>query len=383
MELLLDTAGESHGAVLTAILSGIPTGSPIDAAYIDRRLTARQGGKGRSSRQQVEEDRVRFLAGVREGRATGNPIALQVANKDDKYKDLPPVHAPRPGHADLAGALNRGLTDVRDVIERASARETAVRVAGGAIAAQFLEALGIQVLGHVVAIGAVDVHGEPGDDLEAARKRRDASDVHALGSSHAQDSAAALVDDVFRDGDTLGGVVEIVAAGVPAGLGGHERPEHKLSTGLAAALMGIQAVKGVEIGLGFRGTSLRGSEVHDTIVPGEGKAVVRRPTNNAGGVEGGMSNGEPIVARIAMKPLATLRKSLPSVDLRSGEEAPARVERSDVTAVPRLAIVAEMAVAMELARHVRRRFGGAHLDEVREAIQHHRQRIARLIGGEP
>jgi chorismate synthase len=314
-----------------------------------------------------------FRAGVRDGRATGNPIALEVANRDTTYRDLPPVHAPRPGHADLAGALNRGLVDARDVVERASARETAVRVAAGAVAAQLLEALGIRVLGHVVELAGIDVAGAAGASVEDERSARDASDLHALGPSAAQDEARARIDAASRAGDTIGGVVEVVATGVPPGLGGHERPETKLSSGLAAALMGIQAVRGVEIGLGFRGARLAGSEVHDPILPG---APPRRASNRAGGIEGGTSNGEPIVVRAAMKPLATLRNPLPSVDLRTGREAPARVERSDVTAVPRLAIVAEAAVALELARHLLRRFGSASLAELQAALSRHRDRLA-------
>ncbi len=380
MELLLETAGESHGAVLTAILSGLPAGSPVTTDFVDARLNARQRGHGSSPRQKTEQDAVRFLSGVRDGAATGNPIALQVSNKDQTYKDLPPVHAPRPGHADLAGAMNRGLTDARDVVERSSARETAVRVAAGAAAAQFLDALGIRVLGHTVSIGGVEVHGDPGDDLEAARARRDTSELHAFGPADAQAEATALIDAAKKDGDTLGGVVEIVATGVPAGLGGHERPETKLSTGLAAAVMGVQAVKGVEIGLGFRGASMRGSELHDHILPSDDIAP-GRGSNSAGGVEGGTSNGQPIVIRAAMKPLATLRTSLPSVDLRTGEAVPARVERSDTTAVSRLAIVAEAVVAFGLARHVRRRFGGAHIAEVKAAIEAHRERMRETFGG--
>ena len=294
MELVFETAGESHGAGLTAILAGIPCGSPVEAAYVNARLASRQLGRGRSSRQKTEQDRVQFLAGVRDERATGNPIALQVANKDETYKDLPPVHAPRPGHADLPGALNRGLTDVRDVIERASARETAVRVAGGAVAAQLLEALGIHVLGHAVAIAGIDIGADAGDDLESARARRDASEHHALGDADAQAEASARIDKAKRDGDTLGGIVEVVASGVPAGLGGHERPQAKLTSGLAAAVMGIQAVRGVEFGLGFRAASLPGSQVHDAIVPGD-EGLPARASNLVGGIEGGTSNGEPIV----------------------------------------------------------------------------------------
>jgi len=241
-------------------------------------------------------------------------------------------------------------------------------VAAGAIAEQFLEALGIHVLGHTVSVGGIDVHAEPEADLEAARMRRAGSALHALGAEAAQAEAVALIEEAKRAGDTLGGVVEVVATGVPVGLGGHERPETKLSTGLAAALMGVQAVRGVELGLGFRCTAMRGSVLHDTILPSEEGQRPRRGGNTAGGIEGGMSNGERIVVRAAMKALATLRQGLPSVDLRTGEAAPGRVERSDVTAVPRLAIVAEAVVALELARHVRRRFGGASLAEIRAVL---------------
>ena len=367
--------------MLTAVLAGIPAGSPVTEAYINARLKARQGGAGASPRQRTEKDVVEFSAGVRDGRATGNPIALHVRNRDQTYKDLPPVHAPRPGHADLAGAMNRGLTDARDIVERSSARETAARVAAGAIAAECLEALGIHVLGHTVSVAGIDVHAEAGDDLEAARARRDASDLHALGADAAQGEALARIAAAKTAGDTLGGIVEIVATGVPPGLGGHERPETKLSTGLAAALMGIQAVKGVEIGMGFASAAVPGSALQDVILPSADGPPPERGSNRAGGIEGGTSNGQPIVLRIAMKPLATVRNALPSVDLRTGEAAPARVERSDVTAVPRLAIVAEAVMALELLRHVRRRFGGAHLDEVKAAMAAHAARVRDVLGG--
>jgi chorismate synthase len=378
MELILETAGESHGAVLTAILAGIPAGSPVDEEFANVRLRARQRGYGRSARQRTEQDRVRFTAGVRDGHATGNPIAIEVANRDTTYRDLPPVTTPRPGHADLAGALNRGVFDARDVVERASARETAVRTAAGAVAAQFLEAVGIRVLGHVLALGGVRVGGEPGPDLEAERRARDESDLHALGPAPALAEARARVDDASRRGDTLGGVVQVVVDGAPPGLGGHERPEEKLSARLAAALVGVQAVRAVEIGLGAAAAARLGSEVHDAIGPRRADGPIDRGGNAAGGIEGGTSNGERIVVSCAMKPLSTLRSPLPSVDLRTGSPAPARVERSDVTAVPALAIVAEAVVALELARAVRRRFGGAHLEEVRAALAFHRGRHERL-----
>lgn len=383
MELVLETAGESHGPVLTAILAGIPAGTPLPPAFLAARMAARQRGRGTGARQRTERDEIEFLAGVRDGIATGNPIAISVANLDQTYRNLPAIRQPRPGHADLAGALNRGLSDARDVAERASARETAVRTAAGAVAAAFLDALGIGVLGHVVRVGGVDVGGEPDADLEAARARRDASDLHALGASEAQERARARIDQAQREGDTLGGVVEVVARGVPPGLGGHERPETKLTATLASALMGVQAVRGVEVGLGFAAAEHAGSAVHDTILPAEpAGGPYRRGSNHAGGIEGGTSNGEPLVVRAAMKPLATLRKPLASVDLVTGEPAPARVERSDVTAVPRLAIVAEMAVALDLARHLRRRLGGASLAEVRAALASQRARCT-AAGREP
>lgn len=381
MEMILETAGESHGALLTAILAGIPAGSPATAAFVDARLAARQRGRGSSSRQSIEKDQVTFLSGIRDGRATGNPIALQVANKDDTYAHLPPVTEPRPGHADLPGALNRGLTDARDIVERASARETAVRVAAASLAAEFLDALGLEVLGHVVSIGGHQVHGDPGADLEAARVRRNDSELHALGSPEAQDHAARAIDEAAAAGDTLGGVVEVVATGVPVGLGGHERPETKLKATLAATLMGVQAVQGVEIGLGFRGADLRGSAMHDGIVPAANGGAPERTGNNAGGIEGGMSNGQPLVVRAAMKPIATLRSRLPSVDLTTGAAAPSRRERSDVTAVSRLAVIAEVVVALDIARHIRRRFGGAHIDEVRAAMAYHQERISKVLRG--
>jgi chorismate synthase len=262
------------------------------------------------------------------------------------------------------------------VVERASARETAARVAAGSIAQQFLEALGVRVLGHVLRIGGVDLGAAPGEDLEAARGRRDASEHHALGPPGAQAAAAEAIDRAHAAGDTLGGVVEVVASGVPVGLGGHERPEGKLSAGLARAVMGVQAVRGVELGLGFRSADLPGSQVHDSILPHGAGWPPRRGGNHAGGIEGGLSNGQPIVVRAAMKPLATLRARLPSVDLRTGEAAPARFERSDTSAVSRLAIVLEAVVAAELCHHVRRRFGGASLEEVRAAIDAHVRRLA-------
>jgi len=334
--LELATAGESHGPALVAILSGLPAGLVVDKAAVDADLRRRQQGYGRSPRQQIETDEVEVLAGMRHGRTLGTPIALVVRNRDHKnwtwgMSPWPPdgepegkgtkaVTLPRPGHADLAGVQKYGLADVRDALERASARHTAVHVAAGAVAKALLAEIGIDVAG-----AALPQAGADPPAVDAAR----------------------------TDRDTLGGVVEVRANGVPPGLGSYARKEDRLDARLAAALMGIQAVKGVEIGDGFALAGLRGSEAHDEI--GTDK---RRTSNRAGGIEGGMSNGEEIVVRAGMKPLPTLMKPLASVDLETGEAAQALVERSDVSAVEALAVVAEAAVAWELARAAREKFGG-------------------------
>jgi len=332
VNLELASAGESHGPALVAILSGLPAGLVLDKEAIDADLRRRQQGYGRSPRQQIETDEVEVLAGLRHGRTLGTPLALVVRNRDHKnwtwgMSPWPPegepqgkgtkaVTLPRPGHADLAGVQKYGLGDVRDALERASARHTAVHVAAGAVAKALLAHVGI------------GVHGSTDVD-------------------------EAAIDAARKDQDTLGGIVEVRATGVPPGLGSYARKEDRLDARLAAAVMGIQAVKGVEIGDGFALAGLRGSEAHDEIDTDR-----RRTSNRAGGIEGGMSNGEEIVVRAGMKPLPTLMKPLASVDLQSGEAANALVERSDVSAVEALAVVAEAAVAWELARAAREKFGG-------------------------
>ena len=335
MTLRLSTAGESHGPALVAILAGLPAGLELDRAAIDADLKRRQEGYGRSPRQQIEQDRVEVLAGLRHGRTLGTPLALVVRNVDHKNwtwgmspwppdgdpagKGTKPVTLPRPGHADLAGVLKYGHDDVRNALERASARHTAVHVAAGAVAKALLGTIGIAV------------RGEP-LDKEGLRR---------------------AVDEARSERDTVGGVVEVRATGVPPGLGSYATKDDRLDARLAAALMGIQAVKGVEIGDGFAVARLRGSQAHDEIRPDR-----RRDTNHAGGIEGGVSNGEEIVVRAAMKPLPTLMKPLRSVDLATGEEAAALVERSDVAAVEALAVVGEAAVAWELAVAAHDKFGG-------------------------
>jgi chorismate synthase len=352
--LRLTTAGESHGPALVAILTGLPAGLVLDRDAIDRDLRRRQEGYGRSPRQQIETDRVEVLAGLRHGRTLGTPLALVVPNRDHanwewgmspwppegepRGKGSKPVTLPRPGHADLAGSLKYGLADTRDALERASARQTAVAVAAGAVAKTLVAELGIEV-GSAVA----------GDDLEA---RIDAARVER---------------------DTVGGVVEVRARGVPPGLGSYATKDDRLDARLAAALMGIQAVKGVEVGEGFQLAGKRGSEAHDEIVRDE--RGLHRTTNRAGGIEGGVSNGEEIVVRAAMKPLPTLMRPLASVDLDTGEPADALVERSDVAAVEALAVVAEAAVAFELARAAREKFGG---DALGDFVGAHRAYLERI-----
>jgi chorismate synthase len=352
MSLRLATAGESHGPALVAIVTGLPAGLELDRNAIDGDLRRRQQGYGRSPRQQIEQDRVEVLAGLRHGRTLGTPLALVVQNVDHKNwtwgmspwppegephgKGTKPVTLPRPGHADLAGVQKFGHADVRDALERASARHTAVHVAAGAVAKALLAAIGISVTGSVV-------------DEDALRTR---------------------VDEARTERDTVGGVVEVRAAGVPPGLGSYAAKEDRLDARLAFALMGIQAVKGVEIGDGFSLAALRGSQAHDEI-----GADRRRTSNRAGGIEAGVSNGEEIVVRAAMKPLPTLMKPLASVDLATGEPASALVERSDVAAVEALAVVAEAAVAWELAVAAKEKFGGDALDDLVAAHTAYTSRI--------
>ena len=356
MALELATAGESHGPALVAIVSGLPAGLVIDRTAIDTDLRRRPQGYGRSPRQQIETDEVEVLAGLRHGRTLGTPLALLVRNRDHRNwtwgmspwppdgeaagKGTKPVTLPRPGHADLAGVQKYGLTDVRDALERASARHTAVHVAAGAVAKALLAQVGIGVWAEALPRAGAD---------------------------------PAAVDAARADRDTLGGVVEVRARGVPPGLGSYARREDRLDARLAAALMGIQAVKGVEIGDGFALAGLRGSQAHDEIVRSE--HGLRRETNRAGGIEAGISNGEEIVVRAAMKPLPTLMRPLASVDLETGEVGSALVERSDVSAVEALAVVAEAAVAWELARAAREKLGGDALGDFIAAWRAYLDRI--------
>ena len=392
------TAGESHGPALAAVVEGLPAGLPLRADDLDRELRRRQGGYGRGGRMRIESDRAEILSGVRHGETLGSPVALLVRNRDwanwTEAMSAEPVESsgddeamrrvffPRPGHADLVGALKYDRTDARDILERASARETAARVACGAVARRLLAELGITVGSHVVALGGVvaSLSGEIPEDLNAAS---DPSPVRCL-DPEAEGRMIDAIDAAKRDGDTLGGVVEVVARGLPAGLGSHVSWDGRLDGRLAGALMSIQAIKGVEIGLGFEGAMRPGSRVHDPIVRDTAErrgGGYGRSSNNAGGLEGGITTGAPLVARAAMKPISTLmRPVLGTVDLRTGAPAEAVRERSDVCAVPAAGVVAEAMVALVLAGALREKFGGDSLDEMRRNFDGYVDRIAARAG---
>jgi chorismate synthase len=373
--LRLLTAGESHGKALAAILEGLPAGVPVSDKALAEELARRRHGHGRSGRQKLESDRFEVLGGLRHGRTLGSPIAVTIDNAEWETKfsermapfgDADPserLTRPRPGHADLAGMQKYGTDDARDILERASARETAARVALGYFCKAFLAELGVAVMSHVVRIGTVEVDEAsplPGPgDLETV----DRSPVRCFDPATA-DRMVAEIDEARRAGDTLGGVFEVLASGVPPGLGSHVQYDRKLDARLALGLMSIQSVKGVGIGDGFGAAEVRGSRAHDEIVPGPGGGP-RRLTGRAGGTEGGMSNGEPIRARVAMKPLSSLPRPLRTVDVDTGQEAEAITQRTDVCAVPAGAVVGEAMVAYVLADAVLEKFGGDSLGETR------------------
>ena len=369
-QLVVRTAGESHGPAVVALVEGFPAGVPVDTARIDADLARRQGGYGRGGRMQIETDRVEVLAGVRHGLSLPGPIVLVVRNRDSRLEEAPEVTRPRPGHADLAGALKYLDADVRNVLERASARETAGRVAAGALAKALLAEFGIDVVAWVSRIGTA-VAAEAPADLADIRRQRDSSPVYCP-DPQATAAMKAAIDAAREAGDTLGGVIDCVATGVPPGLGSTVQWTEKLDGRLARAVMSIQAVKGVEIGLGYGAAKRTGSQVHDPIAYDaagrDGPAVgFIRPTNHAGGIEGGMTNGAPVVVSAAMKPIATLRKPLASVDLRTKEPQDAAYERSDVCAVPAASVVVEAVVATELAAALVDRFGGDTLRQTKAA----------------
>jgi chorismate synthase len=372
------TAGESHGRGLVGVLEGIPAGLPLSAERVNAELKRRMGGYGRGARMKIEADQIEWLSGVRAGETLGSPIAMLVWNRDwEHWRDVMAPEAdaagggserrrqvtrPRPGHADLAGSLKYDRQDARDILERASARETVARVACGAVCKVLLEQFGVEVGSHVVELGGVTARylSPLPSPLNAAS---DASPVRCL-DPEAEKEMIARIDAAKAAGDTLGGVVEVIALGLPVGLGSHVSWDAKLDGRLAQALMSIPAVKGVELGLGFEAARRKGSEVHDEILPG-----LARATNRAGGTEGGMTTGEPLVARVAMKPISTLMAPLRTVDLRTGTPAQAQSERSDVTAVPAMGVIAEAMLALVLAQALLEKFGGDALSETRRNVE--------------
>ncbi len=383
VHLRFTTAGESHGKALVIIVEGLPAGLPVSAAQVDAQLVRRMQGYGRGARMKLEQDRIEWLAGVRAGETLGSPVAMLVKNLDwANWEDVMAaegtpgdlrrrrVTRPRPGHADLVGVLKYDRLDARDILERASARETAARVAAGALARRVLEEFGVEIGSHVVSLGGI--RSDSGAALPSPlNEAADQSEVRVLDRAVEQ-RIIARIDQAKKAGDTLGGEIEVVARGVVLGLGSHTSWDRKLDGRLAGMLMSIPAVKGVEIGMGFEAARVPGSQVHDAIEAdadgapaSDPKGGFRRRSNNAGGLEGGMTTGEPLVVRVAMKPISTLMSPLKTVDLSTGESANAQSERSDVTAVPAMGVIAEALVALVLADAMLEKFGGDSLPELR------------------
>jgi chorismate synthase len=359
------TAGDSHGKGLTAIVEGMVAGIGLGAEYINKELKRRQQGYGRSPRMQIEEDKVEIISGIYHGLTTGSPISLFISNRD--WREAEPVTCPRPGHADLAGVTKYGLKDIRPIMERASARETAARVAVGAVAKRFLEEFGIAIQSHTIAIGDRRLKSDKPIDW----RQVESSPVRCADAKVEKEMIIAI-DEAKASGDTLGGILEVIATGIPIGLGSHVHWDRRLDGRIAQAIMSINAVKGVEIGSGFTLAELKGSQAHDIIEPSLPSVIAseakqslpwRHITNRAGGIEGGISNGEDIIVRAAVKPIATLAKPLPSIDLRSGKTAEAHYERSDVCVVPAAGVIAEAMLGIVLADACLEKFGGDNLKE--------------------
>src|SRR5436190_11145971 len=364
------TAGESHGPAIIALIEGMPAGVPVDKPFIDSELRRRQGGYGRGGRQKIEVDQIQILSGVRRGKTIGSPIVLEIVNNDSRLDDAPPVHRPRPGHADLAGSVKWLTTDCRETLERASARETAARVAAGGLVRCLLKEFGIEVFGFVRAVGPAEAKIEvTPQNWRELLKARDASEVYSPDAS----ADAAMIDfinDQKMAKDTAGGIVEAHVFGCPIGIGSCMTWDGRLDSRIAAAVVGIQAFKGVEFGLGFEAARRPGSQVHDEI--GFDPAQKDSPslgfvrgTNNAGGLEGGMTNGKPVVVRGAMKPISTLGKPLASIDLNTKEPSEAGWERSDISAIGAASVVMENVIAFEIARAFIEKFGGDSMTEIR------------------
>ncbi|HEY0546277.1 MAG TPA: chorismate synthase [Pyrinomonadaceae bacterium] len=387
MTLRFTTAGESHGRALVAIVEGLPAGLPVEVEKINGELERRQWGYGRGGRMKIEHDRAEILSGVRHGQTLGSPVALMIENKDwanwtevmaAEARDIAPeksrrVKRPRPGHADLAGGLKFGARDLRNILERASARETAARVACGALAKQLLKVFEVEILSHVVQLGGV-----PEEPLQLEWDSIAAIPADAplrCADTEAQARMIALIDEAKHAGDTLGGVFEVVAHGVVAGLGSHASWNEKLDGRIAQALMSIPAVKAVSLGAGVEASELPGSRVHDEIAYDESSRAFTRNTNRAGGLEGGITNGEEVRVRGFLKPISTLRRALRSVDIDTKKEELAAFERSDVTVVPAAGVIGEAMLALVLAQAMREKFGGDSLDEMQRNFEGYRAQV--------
>lgn len=381
------TAGESHGPRLTAIIEGVPAGLPLTTDYINLELKRRQGGYGRGARMKIESDKVEITSGVRHGRTMGGPITLNVTNLDhqkwldimnvadvnDKKKELRKITKPRPGHADLVGGMKYRFDDLRNSLERSSARETTMRVAVGAVAKRLLEEIGVEVASHIVSFGGIDVEIPENLTVAEIKKRARQSEVSIVNPER-EEEIRAYIDQIKKDGDTIGGIVETIVGGVPVGLGSYVQWDRKLDAKIAQGVVSINAFKGVEFGVGFEAGRLKGSQVMDEILWSKEDGFTRR-TNNLGGFEGGMTNGEPIIVRGVMKPIPTLYKPLMSVDIETHEPYKATVERSDPTALPAAGVVMEAVVATVLATDILEKFSSDNLDELKEAVQQYRDYV--------
>ncbi len=381
------TAGESHGPRLTAIIEGVPAGLPLTADYINAELKRRQGGYGRGARMKIESDKVEITSGVRHGRTMGGPITLNVTNLDhqkwldimnvadvdDKKKELRKITKPRPGHADLVGGMKYRFDDLRNSLERSSARETTMRVAVGAVAKRLLEEIGVEVASHIVTFGGIDIEVPENLTVSEIKKRARQSEVSIVNPER-EEEIKAYIDQIKKDGDTIGGIVETIVGGVPVGLGSYVQWDRKLDAKIAQGVVSINAFKGVEFGVGFEAGRIKGSQVMDEIIWSKEDGFTRR-TNNLGGFEGGMTNGEPIVVRGVMKPIPTLYKPLMSVDIETHEPYKATVERSDPTALPAAGVVMEAVVATVLATEVLEKFSSDNLEELKEAVQQYRNYV--------
>ena len=379
------TAGESHGPRLTAIIEGVPAGLPLTADYINAELKRRQGGYGRGARMKIESDQVEITSGVRHGLTMGGPITLNVTNLDhqkwleimsaadvdQKKKGLRKITKPRPGHADLVGGMKYRFEDLRNSLERSSARETTMRVAVGAVAKRLLEEIGVEVASHIVTFGGIDID-VPNNLTVTEIKERAAQSEVSIVNPEREEEIKAYIDQIKKDGDTIGGVIETVVGGVPVGLGSYVQWDKKLDAKIAQGVVSINAFKGVEFGVGFEAGRLKGSQVMDEILWSEEDGFTRR-TNNLGGFEGGMTNGQPIVVRGVMKPIPTLYKPLMSVDIETHEPYKATVERSDPTALPAAGVVMESVVATVLATEVLEKFSSDNLEELKDAVARHRE----------